>query len=262
MAKDPTTDPSPLQDKMILLAQLKRYDEKIKQKIDSSSGGFITSVADSSNISLSVEDSVLYAEIINIEDIVADGLQDLQIDKTGVVLLSDRQKPIGLAIDPKGGITATSKKIGSIGTHPALLLKLNIGKGVKLNPTTGALEANVDGITIGVNSNTGRISARPTEKIVITNQPTSGSVTAYYNPGSVCIHFDDVLVTSDSKTLVGNIPSIYAPSTAVAGTVLNGGSSQILSAYAKIEPDGSIYINPLYTDAAGLIWTGTLTYLI
>lgn len=262
MANLPTDPDTGLEPRMVLLPQLKRYDQKIKEKINNSSSSYITGVQDSDNISLFVENSILYAEINNTENIVASGMQDLRINKYGIILLSQSQAPIGLAINPKGGISATNETLGEIETWPALELKLNVGKGVKLDPDTGALEANVDGITIGINGNTGMISVRPTESITVTNQPSSGSVTAQYNPGSVCIHFNDALVTGNSKTLVGKIPSVYAPSTAVTGTVLNPGSSWIMSAYSKVEPDGSIYVNPIYSNAAGLGWTGTLTYLI
>lgn len=255
-------------DKMILLTQLKRYDEKIKQKIENSSGGFITGVTDSNSIYLYVEDSILMAELNgeNLPGYIATATQEASLDDAGIIMLKDTSGNMqtGFMIDPKGGISASS--VNTSGNpdieNLKLVFKLNVGKGVKLNPTTGALEAKVDGITIKVDDNTGAISVRPTEEIAVTNQPSSGSVTAQYNPGTVCIHFNDALVTGNSKTLVGKIPSVYAPSTAVTGVVLNPGSSWIMSAYSKVEPSGSIYINPIYSNAADLGWTGTLTYLI
>ena len=269
MAKDPTTDPCPLQDKMILLAQLQRYDEKIKQKIENSSGGFITSVDDNPDnvIQLSVQDGTLMTELVPtiLSEYIASSTSESYLDDAGVIILKgNRYSPTGFMIDPYGGISAsfvdTSDNPAAV--NPKLVFKLNVGKGVKLDSTTGALEANVDGITIGINGNTGMMSIRPTEEITVTNQPSSGSVTAQYNPGTVCIHFNGVLVTGNSKTLVGKIPSVYAPSTAVTGVVLNGGSGQVFSAYSKVEPNGSIYINPIYPSAANLDWAGTLTYLI
>ena len=254
-------------DKIILLAQLQRYDEKIKQKIDSSSGGFITGVDDdlTGSIILSVEDGILLASLNTdrLTEDVAYVTWDASIDDAGVIGLKGTpgENQTGFMIDPKGGISASSVN-NPDSVNPKLAFKLNVGKGVKLNPITGALEANVDGITIKVNGNTGMMSVRPTEEITVTNQPTRGSVTAQYNPGTVCIHFNDVLVTGNSKTLVGKIPSVYAPSTAVTGSVLNAESSWIMSAYSKVEPNGSIYVNPIYSNAAGLGWTGTLTYLI
>lgn len=265
--KDPTTaDPLADEHKMIMLPQLKRYDQKIKQKIEDSSGGYITSVDDSYGIiQLDVIDGTLTADlrIDVLADYIANITTGASLDDTGVIMLMNGSLT-GFMIDPKGGI---STSFVNVSTNPdisneKLSFKLNVGHGVKLNETTGALEVNVDRTTIGINGNTGMIGVRPTEEIAVTNQPTSGSVTAQYNPGTVCIHFNDTLVTGNSKTLVGKIPSVYAPSTAVAGVVLNPGSSWIMSAYSKVEPDGSIYVNPIYSNAAGLGWTGTLTYLI
>lgn len=265
--KDPTTvDPLADEHKMIMLPQLKRYDQKIKQKIEDSSGGYITSVDDGYDIiQLDVIDGTLTADlrIDVLAKYIADITTGASLNNTGVIMLTNNE-PTGFLIDPKGGISASSVNVSTNQdiSNEKLVFKLNIGKGVKLDSATGALEANVDGITVGINGNTGMISVRPTEEIAVTNQPTSGSVTAQYNPGTVCIHFNDTLVTGNSKTLVGKIPSVYAPSTAVAGVVLNPGSSWIMSAYSKVEPDGSIYVNPIYSNAAGLGWTGTLTYLI
>ena len=120
----------------------------------------------------------------------------------------------------------------------------------------------IDNETIEISTGQIRVIKQDKKNIEVSNQPTSGSVTAQYNSGTMCIHFDNALVTGNSKTLVGKIPSVYAPSTAVVGSVLNPGSSWIMSAYSKVDPDGSIYVNPIYSNAADLGWTGTLTYLI
>jgi len=206
MAKELTTDPEPLKDKMILLAQLKRYDEKIKQKIeDSASSG--------------------------------------TIQATGIA-------PLNLSVE---SLTDGGSKIKG---------SLNIGPGLKVDVRHGLLIPSVDNETIEVSTGQIRVKKQDKKNIEVSNQPTSGSVTAQYNPGTVCIHFNDALVTGNSKTLVGKIPSVYAPSTDVVGSVLNPGSSWIMSAYSKVEPDGSIYVNPIYSNAADLGWTGTLTYLI
>lgn len=206
MAKDPTTDPKPLQDKMILLAQLKRYDEKIKQKIkDSASSG--------------------------------------TIQATGIA-------PLNLSVE---SLTDGGSKIKG---------SLNIGPGLRVEAQRGLLMPSVDNATIEISTGQIRVKKQYMKNIEVSNQQTSGSVTAQYKPGIVCIHINDVLVTGNSKTLVGKIPSAYAPSTNVVGSVLNSGSSWIMSAYSKIEPDGSIYVNPIYSNAAGLGWTGTLTYPI
>lgn len=188
--------------KMILLAQLKRYDKKIKQKIENSASSGT-------------------------------------IQATGIA-------PLNLSVD--GG----SKIKGS----------LNIGPGLKVEARSGLLVPSVDNETIEVSTGQIRVKKQEAKNIEVTNQPSSGSVTAQYNSGSVCIHFDDVLVTGNSKTLVGKIPSVYAPSKAVTGSVLYPGLSWTMSAYSKVEPNGSIYVNPIYSNAADLLWTGTLTYLI
>lgn len=204
----PNLNPGQTQEepKMILLAQLKRYDEKIKQKIE-------------------------------------DSASSRTIQATGIA-------PLNLSVESftDGG----SKIKGS----------LNIGPGLKVEAQHGLLMPSVDNETIEVSTGQIRVKKQEAKNIEVSNQPSSGSVTAQYNPGSVCIYFDDALVTGNSKTLVGKIPSVYAPSKAVVGSVLNPGSSWIMSAYSKVEPDGSIYVNPIYSNAADLSWTGTLTYLI
>lgn len=204
----PNLNPGQTQEepKMILLAQLKRYDEKIKQKIeDSASSG--------------------------------------TIQATGIA-------PLNLSV---GSLTDGGSKIKG---------SLNIGPGLKVEAQHGLLMPSVDNETIEISTGQIRVKKQNKKNIEVSNQPTIGSVTAQYNPGTVCIHLNDVLVTGNSKTLVGKIPSVYAPSTDVVGSVLNSGSSWIMSAYSKVEPDGSIYVNPIYSNAADLGWTGTLTYLI
>lgn len=204
MAKEELTiDREPLQDKMIFLAQLKRYDEKIKQKIENSASGGT-------------------------------------IQATGTA-------PLNLYVN---SLTNGGSKIRG---------SLNIGPGLRVN--AGALVPSVDNKTIEVTTGEIRVKNQDKKNIKVSNQPPSGSVTAQYNLGTVCICFKDTLVTGNSKTLVGKIPSTYAPSEEVVGSVLNLGSSWIMSAYSKVEPDGSIYVNPFYSNAADLGWSGTLTYL-
>lgn len=193
-------------DKMILLAQLQRYDEKIKQKIeDSASSG--------------------------------------TIQATGIA-------PLNLSVE---SLTDGGSKIKG---------SLNIGPGLRVEAQHGLLMPSVDYKTIGISAGQLRVIEQDKKNIEVSNQPTSGSVIAQYNSGTVCIYFINALVTGNSKTLVGKIPSVWAPSTAVTGVVLNPGSSWIMSAYSKIEPNGSIYVNPIYPNAADLDWSGTLTYLI
>ncbi len=266
MAKDPTTHPNPLQNKMILLTQLKRYDQKIKEKIDNSSGGYITSVDDSYGVvQLDVVDGTLTANLNT--DVLANYIAgitfDASFDDTGVIMLMDNT-PTGFMIDPKGGI---STSFVNVSTNPdisneKLSFKLNVGHGVKLNETTGALEVNVDGTTIGINGNTGMIGVRPTESITVTNQPSSSSVTAYYSLGTVCVRFADILIAGHAKTKVGQIAKAYAPSVKTTGTLAGVGANDVLTAYCQVDTDGSIYINPVKASGADAAWTGTLTYLI
>lgn len=206
MAKELTTDPVPLQDKMILLAQLKRYDEKIKQKIEDSASSGIIQATGTAPLNLSVE-------------YLTNGVRKIK---------------------------------GS----------LNIGPGLRVEAQHGLLMPSIDSETMELSGGLIRVKKQKKKNIEVSNQPSSGSVTAQYNPGIVFVHFNDILVTGNSKTLVGKIPSAYAPSTAVVGSVLNYGTSWIMSAFSKVDPDGSIYVNPIYPNAADLCWTGTLTYLI
>lgn len=193
-------------DKMILLAQLQRYDEKIKQKIeDSASSG--------------------------------------TIQATGIA-------PLNLSVE---SLTDGGSKIKG---------SLNIGPGLRVEAQHGLLMPSVDYETIGISAGQLRVIEQDKKNIEVSNQPTSGSVIAQYNSGTVYIYFINALVIGNSKTLVGKIPSVWAPSIAVTGVVINPGSSWIMSAYSKIDTDGSIYVNPIYPNAADLDWSGTLTYLI
>ena len=251
--------------KMILLTQLKRYDEKIKQKIENSSGGYITDINEdpSGGIFLDVTDSTLSASL-NTDDLpgfVAVATQSVAITESGVIQLNAQSEYVstGFKIDPKGGISATTEQTSDF---YYLTFKLNVGHGVKLNETTGALEANVDETTIGINGNTGMIGVRPTESITVTNQSSSGSVSAHCSLGTVCVIFADILVAGHAKTKVGQIAKAYAPSVKTTGTLAGVGANDVLTAYCQVDTDGSIYINPVKTSGADAAWTGTLTYLI
>lgn len=212
MAKDPTTASQPLQDKMILLAQLKRYDEKIKQKIeDSASSG--------------------------------------TIQATGIA-------PLNLSVE---SLTDGGSKIKG---------SLNIGPGLRVEAQHGLLMPSVDNETIEISTGQIRVIKQDKKNIEVSNQPSVGSVSAVAQGNIVFVMFNGVEVDSASKTLVGKItnPNFY-PFTDTVGTVLANkmrtlsvSFSHIASAFAKVETDGSIYINPLYFD--GLAWSGTLTYPI
>lgn len=199
-------------DKMVLLAQLKRYDEKIKQKIeDSTSSG--------------------------------------TIQATGIA-------PLSLSVE---SLTDGGSKIKG---------SLNIGPGLRVEAQHGLLMPSVDNKTIEISTGQIRVIKQDKKNIEVSNQPSVGSVSAVAQGNIVFVMFNGVEVDSASKTLVGKItnPNFY-PFTDMVGTVLankmRGLSvtfSHIASAFAKVETDGSIYINPLYFD--GLAWSGTLTYPI
>lgn len=198
--------------KMILLAQLKRYDEKIKQKIeDSASSG--------------------------------------TIQATGIA-------PLNLSVE---SLTDGGSKIKG---------SLNIGPGLRVEAQHGLLMPSVDNETIEISTGQIRVIKQDKENIEVSNQPSVGSVSAVAQGNIVFVMFNGVKVDSASKTLVGKItnPNFY-PFTDMIGTVLADKTralsvsfSHIASAFTKVGTDGSIYINPLHFD--GLVWSGTLIYLI
>lgn len=257
---------NPSKNGVIFLNQLKRYDQKIKEKIDNSSGGYITDINEDSSggIFLDVTDSTLSASL-NTDDLpgfVAIASLNVGITESGVIQLQTQTEYVstGFRIDPKGGISATTEQTSEEFYY--LTFKLNVGHGVKLNETTGALEVNVDGTTIGINGNTGMIGVRPTESITVTNQPSSGSISAHCSLGTVCVRFADILVAGHTKTKVGQIAKAYAPSVKTTGMLAGVSANDVLAAYCQVDTDGSIYINPVKASGTDAVWTGTLTYLI
>ena len=211
--KDPTIA-NPLADehKMIMLPQLKRYDQKIKQKIEDSVSSGTIQAKGIAPLNLSVES-------------LADGGSNIK---------------------------------GS----------LNIGPGLRVEAQHGLLIPSVDNKTIEISTGQIRIKKQNKKNIEVSNQPSVGSVSAVAQGNIVFVMFNGVEVDSSSKTLVGKITnSNFYPFTDTVGSVLanqlkgfNVSFSHIASAFAKVETDGNIYINPLYFD--GLAWSGTLTYLI
>ena len=145
---------------------------------------------------------------------------------------------------------------------------LNIGPGLRVDAQHGLLMPSVDNETIKISAGQIRVIKQDKKNIEVSNQPSVGSVSAVAQGNIVFVMFNGVKVDSASKTLVGKItnPNFY-PFTDTIGTVLADKMkslgvtfSHIASAFAKVETDGSIYINPLHFD--GLVWSGTLTYLI
>lgn len=145
---------------------------------------------------------------------------------------------------------------------------LNIGPGLRVEAQHGLLMPSVDNETIEISTGQIRVIKQDKKNIEVSNQPSVGSVSAVAQGNIVFVMFNGVEVDSASKTLVGKItnPNFY-PFTDMVGTVLADKTkslgvtfSHIASAFAKVETDGNIYINPLHFD--GLVWSGTLTYLI
>lgn len=145
---------------------------------------------------------------------------------------------------------------------------LNIGPGLRVEAQHGLLMPSVDNETIEISTGQIRVIKQDKKNIEVSNQPSVGSVSAVAQGNIVFVMFNGVEVDSASKTLVGKItnPNFY-PFTDMIGTVLADKMkslgvtfSHIASAFAKVETDGNIYINPLHFD--GLVWSGTLTYLI
>mgnify|MGYP004580711735 FL=1 len=210
---DKTEDGFVYNDRMILLNQLKRYDQKIKQKIeDSASSG--------------------------------------TIQATGIA-------PLNLSVE---SLTNGGNKIKG---------SLNIGPGLRVEPQHGLLMPSIDYKTIGIKTGLLCVLDQDLETIEITNQPSTGSVSAFHRDGIILISFDGVKVDGYSKTLVGKISNTsYAPPIDIVGAVLSVRiatvqmPAHIAPAYSKVETDGSVYINPVYANYSGLTWSGTLTYLI
>lgn len=124
-----------------------------------------------------------------------------------------------------------------------------------------APKAYVDAQVAGVDA---RIEAfeSDAETVTVSEQSDPGTVSALAYGKTVCIQFGEVNVAASAKTKVGRVAARYAPRTAKTGTLVAAAADGMLSAYCKVETDGSIYINPATRSAAGCAWVGTFTYLI
>lgn len=116
-------------------------------------------------------------------------------------------------------------------------------------------------IVDAVNELCGAVEA-DAENVTVSEQLAPGTVSALAHGKTVCIEFGGVNVPGNDKTKVGSVAAKYAPRTAKTGTVTAAGVDYMLSAYCKVNTDGSIYINPVSPSGAGLTWVGTFTYLI
>lgn len=125
------------------------------------------------------------------------------------------------------------------------------------------LEVEVDGTTIAYNAS-GQLHVvdADAETVTVSEQLAPGTVSALAHGKTVCIEFHGVNVAGNDKTKVGSIAAKYAPRTSKTGTLVAAGVDDMLSAYCKVETDGTIYINPVKPSGAGFSWVGTFTYLI
>lgn len=124
-----------------------------------------------------------------------------------------------------------------------------------------APKAYVDAQVAGVDARI-EVFESDAETVTVSEQLAPGTVSALAYGKTVCIEFGGVNVAENVKTKVGRIAAKYAPRTAKTGTVVAPGVNDMLSAYCKVETDGSIYINPVLPSGAGMSWVGTFTYLI
>lgn len=143
------------------------------------------------------------------------------------------------------------------------MLEVPIDTTAGLGYGSNGLEVEVDGTTIAHNAS-GQLHAvdAEAENVTISSQPSSGTVSALIHGKTVCLSFSAVMVPGNANTVVGVIATKYAPRTTKTGTVAAIGANDILTAYCKVGPDGSITINPVTASGSSLNWTGTLTYLI
>lgn len=100
------------------------------------------------------------------------------------------------------------------------------------------------------------------ETVTVSEQLVPGTVSALAYGKTVCIEFGGVNVAENVKTKVGSVAVKYAPRTSKTGTLVASAGSEMISAYCKVETDGSIYINPVMPSGKGSSWVGTFTYLI
>lgn len=140
---------------------------------------------------------------------------------------------------------------------------IKVGSGLNIGETTGTLNVNVDNSSIGITEAGGLyVMDKKSKSITVSNQPSSGMVSALYNGDTVCVRFTDIMVSGHAKTKVGQMAAAYAPSVKTTGTLAGVGANDVLTAYCQVDTDGSIYINPVQASGTNVIWTGTLTYLI
>lgn len=177
---------------------------------------------------------------------IADGVIDAASSRT---IQATGTAPLNLSVEslPDGG----SKITGS----------LNIGAGLRVEAQYGLLMPSVDNETIGIGPQ-GLCTLEQDMKILTVETPIQireGSVSAVAQNSIVFVMFNEVIIPTTSKTLVGQITDVnFRPFTKIVGTVLANGDNRIDSAFATVEDDGRIFIEPLYSSF--LSWSGTLIY--
>lgn len=177
---------------------------------------------------------------------IADGVIDAASSRT---IQATGTAPLNLSVEslPDGG----SKIKGS----------LNIGTGLRVEAQHGLLMPSVDNETIGIGPQ-GLCTLEQDMKILAVETPIqipAESVLAVAQNSIVFVMFNGVIISTTSKTLVGQITDVnFRPSTKIVGTVLANGDNRIDSAFATVEDDGRIFIEPLYSSF--LSWSGTLIY--
>lgn len=177
---------------------------------------------------------------------IADGVIDAASSRT---IQATGTAPLNLSVEslPDGG----SKIKGS----------LNIGTGLRVEAQHGLLMPSVDNETIGIGPQ-GLCTLEQDMKILAVETPIQireGSVSAVAQNSIVFVMFNEVIIPTTSKTLVGQITDVnFRPFTKIVGTVLANGDNRIDSAFATVEDDGRIFIEPLYSSF--LSWSGTLIY--
>lgn len=124
-----------------------------------------------------------------------------------------------------------------------------------------APKAYVDAQVAGVEARIEAFEA-DAENVTVSKQLAPGTVSALAHGKTVCIEFSEVNVHRNAKTKVGSVPANYAPRKSKTGTLAAIGTKTVITAYCKVDSDGSIYINPVIASSAEANWTGTLTYLI
>lgn len=176
--------------------------------------------------------------------------------------------PITLALSPADGtgnkVTASLKVGNGLFTNPSTgMLEVPIDTTAGLGYGSNGIEVEVDGTTIAHNAS-GRLHVvdSDAETVAVSEQLAPGTMSALVYGKTVCIEFGGVNVAENVKTKVGSVAAKYAPRTAKTGTLVAAAGNEMLSAYCKVETDGSIYINPVITSSAGYTWVGTFTYLI